>query len=68
MSSITPDDRRRMVEGMIALHAEIHAEITGETNDPRRLMRLLGAGMNQCLIALAHLLDPDALADTQKEA
>lgn len=63
---ITPEDTASMVQGMIALHGEIAKEIAKPQVDPAHLMRLLGAGMNQTLIALAfqlsggHLLNPEA--------
>ena len=60
--SIPKEDREAMVAGMIALHSEIQAEITKNPLDPVRLMRLQGAALNQCLIALAAMLSPGALA------
>jgi len=56
-------DRAAMVDGMISLHSEIQTEISKNPLDPSRLMRLQGAALNQCLIALAALLAPDALAN-----
>lgn len=57
--SITQEDKQQMVSAMIALHAEIQAEIEKDTLDPARLMRLQGAAINQCLVALAALLARD---------
>jgi len=61
MSGITQEDRQAMVAGMIALHAEIQTEIEKDQIDPARLMRLQGAALNQCLVALASILSPEGL-------
>jgi hypothetical protein len=58
---ITREDRQAMVSGMIALHSEIQTEIEKDEVEPARLMRLQGAALNQCLIALAALLLPEGL-------
>lgn len=60
---ITPEDRQQMVSAMLALHGEIQAEIEKDQVDPARLMRLQGAALNQCLIALASLLSPEGLPE-----
>jgi len=58
---ITQEDKRALVAGMIALHSEIQTEIVKDQIDPARLLRLLGAGMNQTLVALAAILSPGDL-------
>ena len=59
---ITNEDRREMAQSMVALHQEINQEISKPSVEPARLMRLLGAGISQCLIAQAAMISPDALA------
>lgn len=59
---INQEDKRAMVSAMIALHGEIQTEIEKDQLDPARLMRLQGAALNQCLIALAAILSsPEGL-------
>ncbi len=53
---ITTADKTAMVQGMIALHGEITKELDQTPVDPARLMRLIAAGTNQTLVALAVLL------------
>ena len=50
------NDKKAMVAAMIDLHREITLEIQEDQLNPGKMMRLLGAGMNQCLVALTHLL------------
>lgn len=65
--AVTPDDKRDMARQMLVLHEQIRVEIESEQVDPGRLMRLIGAGVNQCMVALATILsdgdlpEPDAL-------
>ena len=49
-------ERTEMMTRMLALQAEIAAEIEKPTLDPGRLMRLTAAGMNQCIVALTVLM------------
>jgi hypothetical protein len=58
---VTLENKKSMVAGMIALHGKIQAEIEKEVIDPAHLMRLQGAALNQCLIALCAILSPESL-------
>lgn len=54
--SITKTDVEAMIEGMLALHMEIASAIEQPQIEPSHLMRLLAAGVNQCLVALITIL------------
>lgn len=53
---ITAEDKQAMIDSMMDLHSEITKEIEKEQIDPGLMLRLLGAGMNQSLVALGVLL------------
>jgi hypothetical protein len=53
---ITSEDKQAMIDSMMDLHNEIAKEIEKEQIDPGLMLRLLGAGMNQSLVALGVLL------------
>ena len=56
------EDNNEFINNLWALHAEIAEVATGTELDPGHLMRLTALGVNQCLVALASLLDAPPVA------
>lgn len=63
MTSLTDDERRDMVRSMLALSQEISSLVEQKSVDPGHLMRLMAAGIAQCLVAQAVSLDGGNLPD-----
>lgn len=56
-------DKREIAKQMLSLHHRIHQEIEQQQIDPGKLMRLIGAGVAQLLVAQAAQLSEEALSE-----
>ena len=54
---MTSEEKKIMIERMLALQEEIFEEIEKPSLDPKRLMRLTAAATGQCVVALTVLLE-----------
>ena len=54
---VTSEEKKIMIERMLALQEEISEEVEKPSLDPGRLMRLTAAATGQCVVALAALLE-----------
>lgn len=65
-TGLTDEGRRSMAQSMLRLSQEIMAHVEQDKIDPGKLMRLMAAGVAQCLVAEAVELSGNVLPDSTK--
>lgn len=63
MTTMSDEERTEMARNMVDLSQEISTQASQKTVDPGHLMRLMAAGISQCLVAQAVALNGGRLPD-----